>query len=182
MLRERTDVRGADRDADRTGGGGHADHRAALVLDAGRGGCRPFLDRSRTPRDPYPGGPAARVSRSRATSYLDRVPAYGRFVELEAKPWRLRRNQISILQSGHRFQDAGRAGDVFDQVTVRDRAQQVDLDLGHHVTAHRHPMRLRERGDLSPGGDAANSREIEDDDVDGAGFQRRLEGVEVIQV
>ncbi len=60
--------------------------------------------------------------------------------------------------------------------------QQVHLDLGDHVAAHRNPVRLRQRRDLPPRRHAADPGQVEDDHVDGPRLEERPEGVQVIEV
>ncbi len=56
------------------------------------------------------------------------------------------------------------------------------VDLRHHVAAHRHAIRLGQRGHLPPWRDAAHAGQVEDEHVDRARLQQRPEPVQVIDV
>src|SRR5262245_32911348 len=112
----------------------------------------------------------------------DLIALNRRFVELEPEPGPLRRDQLALLDSRHLPEDACRSWDVFDLVTDGNGRQEMHLNLGHDVPAHRNPMRLREGRDLAPGRDATDPREVEDDEIHGSRLHQHAKRIEMIEM
>src|SRR5439155_13850765 len=99
-------------------------------------------------------------------SYLhDLIALHRLFIELEPEAGAVRRHELTLLDPRHCREDASRSRHVLHHVAVGDGRQQVHLDLGHHVAAHRNPMRLREGRDLPPRRHATDPRQVENDEI-----------------
>ena len=92
-------------------------------------------------------------------------------------------HELAPLEPRHRGEDPRRPRHVLHHVAVRDRRRAGAPGSPGTTWPHTgDAIRLRERGDLAPGRDAADAREVEDHHVDGTRVEERAERVEMIEV
>src|SRR5439155_652557 len=92
------------------------------------------------------------------------------------------RDVDTVVQRRNALQNCLGAWHVLDHRAMRDGAQQVHVNFWNDVPTHRDVICLGERRHTPPGGDTANTTQVNDGDIGGACLQQPVEFGQLIQV
>src|SRR5882762_11717997 len=109
------------------------------VVDGERAGAHPRYP-SRLSAKPEP----------RAAVSADLITLERGLIEREAEAWLLRDHELALLDRWRLLEELERPRHVLDGEPVRDRRDQMDVDLRHQVAHHRQVEGLGHAGDLHP--------------------------------